>query len=159
MNIKKKTKKWMVQLHTLFFLPLFSWWSSCELRWWWLGVGNRIVGVSSQIGEDHGVVMWQEKQGGAITNCHKLSHLHDEQCRRVSNSDLWPIAVKTCTHVQVLTGMGAGCLEKPQGSPWYSLTSSSSLIKGRTTRKIFSPSQNSNTTTMFIPWPRMSPSF
>ena len=54
----------------LFFLPLFSQWLSCELRWWWLGVGNRIVGVSSQIDEDHGVVMWQEKQGSAVTNCH-----------------------------------------------------------------------------------------
>ena len=26
--------------------------------------------MSSQIGEDHGVMMWQEKQGSAVTNCH-----------------------------------------------------------------------------------------
>ena len=92
MNIKKITKKNEQCDYTLcfFFLPLFSQRSSCELRWRWLWVGNMIVGVSGWIVEDHGVVMWQEKRGSAVTNCHICM---------MNGFKLRPVAVKTCTHM------------------------------------------------------------
>ena len=73
-----------------------------------------IVGVSGWIVEDHGVMMWQEKQGGAVTNCH-ICMMNGFKLRPVTRCCQNPYPY---VQVWVLMGTGAGCLGKPQGSLW-----------------------------------------